>query len=78
MMKHGMTTMDTQIRAQTLSILLKNFGSTHSPKAIYGCAEEWCSKQVTTAGLVSYFNAYYGNERQEGSQTDNQESKETS
>ena len=78
MMNNVMMMMDTQIRAQTLSILLKNFGSTHSPKAIYGCAEEWCSKQVTTAGLVSYFNAYYGNERQEGSQTDNQESKETS
>jgi hypothetical protein len=52
--------MDTPIRAQTLSILLKNFGSTHSPRAIYECAEEWCRKQVTTAGLVSYFNAYYG------------------
>ena len=56
-----MMMMDTQIRAQTLSILLKNFGSTHSPKAIYGCADEWCEKQVTTAGLVSYFKAYYGN-----------------
>ena len=71
MMKNGMTMMDTPIREQTLSILLKNFGSTHSPRAIYECADEWCSKQVTTAGLVSYFNAYYGkqlfNERQEGS-----------
>ena len=68
MMNNGMTMMDTQIRAETLSILLKKFGSTHSPKAIYECADEWCSKQVTTAGLVSYFKAYYGNERQEGSQ----------
>ncbi len=70
MMKLGMMMMDTPIRAQTLSILLKNFGSTHSPRAIYECADDWCSKQVTTAGLLSYFKAYYGNERQEGSQTD--------
>ena len=69
------TTMDTQIREQTLSLLLKTFGNTHTNKAIYECAEEWCNKQVTTAGLVSYFKAYYGNERQEGSQTNNQKSK---
>ena len=78
MMNNGMTTMDTQIRAQTLSILLKNFGSTHSPRAIYECADEWCSKQVTTAGLVSYFNAYYGkqliNEGQKSSKTYNKKS----
>ena len=61
-MKHGMTTMDTPIREQTLSILLKNFSRTHSPRAIYECADDWCEKQVTTAGLVSYFKAYYGNE----------------
>jgi len=75
MMNNGMTMMDTQIRAETLSILLKKFGSTHSPKAIYECADEWCRKQVTTAGLVSYFNAYYGkqliNEGQKSSKTYN-------
>ena len=78
MMNNGMTMMDTQIRAQTLTILLKNFGRTHSPRAIYECAEEWCNKQVTTAGLVSYFNAYYGkqliNEGQESSKTYNKKS----
>ena len=53
-------TMDTQIRQETLSLLLKKFGNTHTNKAIYECAEEWSSKQVTAAGLVSYFEAYYG------------------
>ena len=67
-MKHGTMTMDTQIREQTLLLLLKNFGNTHTNKAIYEWADDWCSKQVTTAGLVSYFKAYYGNEGQEGSQ----------
>ena len=53
-------TMDIPIRAQTLSLLLKTFGNTHTNKAIYECADEWCSKQVTTSGLISYFKAYYG------------------
>ena len=79
MMKHGTMTMDTQIREQTLLLLLKNFGNTHTNKAIYECADDWCSKQVTTYGLVSYFKAYYGKyERQEGSKADHQEGKETS
>ena len=71
--------MDTQIREQTLLLLLKNFANTHTNKAIYECADDWCSKQVTTNGLVSYFKAYYGKyERQEGSKADHQEGKETS
>ena len=48
-----------ELRQETLTILLKNFGSTHSNKAIYACAEEWTQKQPTTSGLVSYFKAYY-------------------
>lgn len=45
------------------------FGDTHTNRAIYECADDWCSKQTTTSGLVSYFNAYYGkHERQEGSE----------
>ena len=79
MMKSLMTTMDTQIRQQTLSLLLKTFGNTHTNRAIYECADDWCSKQVTTNGLVSYFRAYYGKyERQEGSKADYQEGKRTS
>ena len=48
-----------KLREETLSILLKNFGTTHSNRAIYDCAEEWSTKQATTNGLVSYFKAYY-------------------
>ena len=79
MKKSSMTMMDTQIRQQTLSLLLKTFGNTHTNRAIYECADDWSSKQVTTSGLVLYFKAYYGKyERQEGSQIDTQEGKETS
>ena len=38
---------------------MSEFGSTHPNKAIYECADDWCSKQVTTNGLVSYFKAYH-------------------
>ncbi len=54
-----------KLRAECLNILLKNYGNiniskaTHSLKDIYECADEWSSKQVTTAGLVAYFKAYY-------------------
>ena len=47
-------------RQQTLLILFKNFGNgDYANKSIYECADEWCSKQVTTAGLVKYYEAYY-------------------
>ena len=79
MMNSLMKTMDTQIRQQTLTLLLKTFGNTHTNRSIYECADDWCSKQVTTNGLVSYFRAYYGKyERQEGSKADYQEGKRTS
>ena len=62
-----------QLRAECLNILLKNYGNiniheaTYSPQDIYECAEEWCSKQSTTSGLVAYFKAYYvQNEGQKG------------
>ena len=45
-----------KLRQQTLSILLNNFDDN---RAIYECADEWCSKQVTTSGLIKYFEAYY-------------------
>ena len=48
------------LRQQTLLILFKNFGSgDYSNQSIYACADDWCSKQVTTAGLVKYYEAYY-------------------
>ncbi len=49
--------MDT-IREQALAILLKSFPDAPNQK-IYECAQEWSEKQVTTAGLVKYFEAYY-------------------
>ena len=49
-----------KLRQQVLLILFKEFGNgKYSNQSIYNCADEWCSKQVTTAGLVSYFRAYY-------------------
>ena len=48
-----------KLREQTLKILLKEFGSTSSNKAIYECADELTRRQPTTSGLVSYFKAYY-------------------
>ena len=48
------------LRQQVLIILFKNFGDgDYSNQSIYECADDWCSKQVTTAGLVSYYKAYY-------------------
>ena len=80
MMKFLRMTMDSeysekqlQLRAECLNILLKNYGNiniheaTYSTQDIYECAEEWCSKQSTTSGLVAYFKAYYvQNEGQTG------------
>ena len=64
-----------QLRAECLGILLKNYGNinieeaTYSTQDIYEGADEWCSKQSTTSGLVAYFKAYYvQNENQEGNQ----------
>ena len=44
------------LRRETLSILLKRFDDN---KSIYECADDWVSKQVTTSGLVKYYEAYY-------------------
>ena len=49
-----------ELRQQVLLILFKNFGNgDYSNKSIYECADDWCSKQVTTNGLVNYYKAYY-------------------
>ena len=48
------------LRQRVLLILFKNFGTGHySNQSIYECADDWCSKQVTTNGLVNYYKAYY-------------------
>ena len=49
-----------ELRQKVLLILFKNFGDGHySNQSIYQCADDWCSKQVSTNGLVSYYKAYY-------------------
>ena len=48
------------LRQQVLLLLFKNFGDgKYSNQSIYECADDWCSKQVTTSGLVNYYKAYY-------------------
>ena len=51
-----MTEEQALVREQAIKILYKNFGQDDT---IYTCADEWCKKQSTTAGLVSYYKAYY-------------------
>ena len=51
-----------KLRKEALSILMKEFDDN---KVIYACADEWCSKYVTTAGLVSYCKAYYNSIKSE-------------
>ena len=49
-----------KLRQHVLLILFKEFGNgKYSNQTIYECADDWCSKQVTTSGLVGYFKAYY-------------------
>ena len=50
------------LRQKVLLLLFKNFGEgKYSNQSIYECADDWCSKQVSTNGLVSYYKAYYTN-----------------
>ena len=50
-----------KLKADALRILMAQFGS--NPHLVYECAEDWCSKQYTTAGLVKYYEAYYSTEQ---------------
>ena len=45
------------LRQQAVKILYKKFGNNQK---IYECADEWCSKQSTTSGIVDYYKAYFG------------------
>ena len=55
-----LTEAELDLRQQVLLILFKNFGSgDYSNQSIYECADEWCSKFPTTAGLVKYYETYY-------------------
>jgi len=44
------------LRQRIISILYREFGNRDD---IYECADEWVSKQVTSAGIVGYYKAYY-------------------
>tara|TARA_B100000287_G_C20650622_1_gene786724 strand:- start:1786 stop:2001 length:216 start_codon:yes stop_codon:yes gene_type:complete len=54
-----------KLRADALRILMKHYGeenyTDYPNRAIYECANEWCSKQSTTNGIVSYYKAYFSN-----------------
>ena len=55
-----LTEAELDLRQKALLILFKNFGTgDYSNQSIYECADDWCSKQSSTNGLVSYYKAYY-------------------
>ena len=55
-----LTEAELDLRQKALLSLFKNFGTgDYSNQSIYECADDWCSKQVSTNGLVSYYKAYY-------------------
>lgn len=47
-----------ELRQSALKILLHKFGHEGNNRAIYECADEWVEKQVTSSGIVDYYNAY--------------------
>ena len=50
------------LRQRVLLILFKTFGEgKYSSQSIYECADDWCSKQVTSHGVVKYYEAYFNN-----------------
>ena len=47
-----LTEAQLDLRQQVLLLLFKNFGKgDYSNQSIYECADDWCSKQVSTNGL---------------------------
>ena len=61
MMTTTLTEEQLKLRQQVLMILFKEFGNgKYSNQSIYECADEWISKgHVISAGVVSYYKAYY-------------------
>ena len=47
-----------QLRQRCLTILMNRFPNENT--TIYNCCDDWIDKQVTTNGIVDYFQAYYG------------------
>ena len=59
------------VRAQSLSILLKKYGSQldtsrkskYTNQSIYQCAHDWISMgNMNTDGIVKYYEAYYSSD----------------
>ena len=59
------------VRAQSLSILLKKYGSQldtsrkskYTNQSIYQCAHDWISMgNMNTNGIVKYYEAYYSSD----------------
>jgi len=49
-----------RLREQSIAILFKTFGQNNMNATMYKCVDEWIAKgNVTTAGLVKYYKAYY-------------------
>lgn len=48
-----------KVRQNALKILKAEFFNGKNERAIYECADEWVGKQVTTNGIVKYFEAYF-------------------
>ncbi len=48
-----------KVRQDSLRILMSKFGQSNPAKSVYECAHEWSCKQVTTNGLVNYYDTYY-------------------
>tara|TARA_B100000287_G_scaffold361722_1_gene354635 strand:+ start:325 stop:594 length:270 start_codon:yes stop_codon:yes gene_type:complete len=58
-LEDSLTQKELELRQDALRILMGNFGTSGPTASIYECANEWCQKQATTSGLVSYYKAYY-------------------
>ena len=56
MTKDELTEKKLAQRAHALQILLVKFQDVRS---VYECADDWCKKETTNSGLVSYYKAYY-------------------
>ena len=56
MTKEELTEEKLAQRANALQILLVKFQDVRS---VYECADDWCSRESTNNGLVSYYKAYY-------------------
>ena len=59
------------VRAQSLSVLLKKYGSQldtsrkskYTNQSIYQCAHDWISmRNMNTDGIVKYYEAYYSSD----------------